>query len=143
MFVLSVLPPFEGWDEYQHIAYIVYLKEEKALPRFGTSTVPRSMIEMLQRYPHSNFDNEQNSRWGTRTYKDFWTVESNEIRNDQRDIGLYQAQQAPLYYLVALPFWLIFYRRDDEMKRQTPEQDREGTVGDSGGCNQIERVGGD
>src|SRR5216684_8021753 len=49
VFVLCVLPPFEGWDEYQHIAYIVYIKEQREIPRFGHSTVPRSMNEMLQR----------------------------------------------------------------------------------------------
>lgn len=108
VFVLSVLPPFEGWDEYQHIAYIVYLKEEKALPPYGIASVPQSMAPMLQHYPHSVYDSWQNAHWGTSTYETFWTVQTRETKDSYPSIQLYQAQQGPLYYLVALPFWLIF-----------------------------------
>ena len=107
VFVLSVLPPFEGWDEYQHIAYIVYLKEQKALPPYGLATVPQSMVPMLQNYPHSGFDHWQNRQWETRTYDTFWTQPQVQ-RGKYSQIQLYQAQQGPLYYLVALPFWLVF-----------------------------------
>jgi hypothetical protein len=28
IFLLAVLPPFEGWDEYQHLAFIAFLSEQ-------------------------------------------------------------------------------------------------------------------
>jgi hypothetical protein len=107
-----VLPPFEGWDEYQHIAYIVYIKEQRELPRYGHSTVPQSMNEMLQRYPHAPYDSGQTApgNWGTKTYDEFWASEHNDIviAKDLHPVPLYEGQQMPLYYLLALPFWILF-----------------------------------
>ena len=110
VFLLCVLPPFEGWDEYQHIAYIVYLRENRELPAYGKSTVPPSMAGMLRRYPHASLDNQQTWRWGTKTYDTFWDQTQNETVNSQPQTPLYEAQQGPLYYVVALPFWIIFSR---------------------------------
>jgi 4-amino-4-deoxy-L-arabinose transferase-like glycosyltransferase len=108
VFLLSVLPPFEGWDEYQHIAYIVYLRENRALPSYGVSKVPHSMAEMLRRYPHSDWDYQQSLGWGTMKYDTFWTQTQKPTIDDQSPIQLYEAQQGPLYYVVALPFWIAF-----------------------------------
>jgi len=109
--LLCVLPPFEGWDEYQHIAYIVYIKEQREIPRFGYSTVPQSMKEMLQQYPHAPYDYAQTGDtqgWGTKTYDEFWISEHNDIVKDVDPVPLYEGQQMPLYYLLALPFWTLF-----------------------------------
>jgi hypothetical protein len=106
--VLCVLPPFEGWDEYQHIAYIVYIKEQREIPRFGHSTVPQSMKDMLQRYPHPADDSAQAGAWGAKTYNEFWVSEHNDVVKDVPPIPLYEGQQMPLYYLLALPFWTLF-----------------------------------
>jgi hypothetical protein len=108
VFVLCVLPPFEGWDEYEHIAYIVYIKEQREIPRFGQSTVPESMSEMLRRYPHAQYDSEQTGAWGAKTYNDFWVSEHNDVVKNLPPISLYEGQQMPLYYLLALPFWTLF-----------------------------------
>ena len=108
IFVLCVLPPFEGWDEYQHLAYIVYIKEQREIPRYGHSSVPQSMKDMLQRYPHSPFDNAQIESWGAKTYNEFWVSEHNDVVKDLPPISLYEGQQTPLYYLLALPFWTLF-----------------------------------
>lgn len=105
VFVLCVLPPFEGWDEYQHIAYIVYIKEQREIPRFGYSTVPSSMNEMLQRYPHAQYDVDQT---GAETYNEFWASPHNDTVRDFHPVTLYEGQQMPLYYLLALPFWTLF-----------------------------------
>jgi hypothetical protein len=32
---LSVFPPFEGWDEYQHLGYIAYLDQARRIPVFA------------------------------------------------------------------------------------------------------------
>lgn len=110
VFVLCVLPPLEGWDEYQHIAYIVYIKEQRELPRFGQSTVPRSMKEMMELYPHPAYDYEHTGPggWGTKPYKDFWVSDQNSVVREAQPITLYEGQQMPLYYLLALPLWTLF-----------------------------------
>ena len=108
IFVLCVLPPFEGWDEYQHIAYMVYLREQRDLPSFGKAKVPDSVPEMMRRYPHSAVANTQHWRWGTKSYDAFWDETKNPPVNASHKLPLYQAQQGPLYYVVALPVWIIF-----------------------------------
>ncbi|MDQ5846414.1 MAG: glycosyltransferase family 39 protein [Acidobacteriota bacterium] len=111
VFVLCVLPPFEGWDEYQHIAYIVYIKEQREIPRYGDSTVPSSMKDMLQRYPHPEYDSAQTApgRWGTKTYNEFWMSQRNDdSAKDVDPTRLYEGQQMPLYYLLAVPLWSLF-----------------------------------
>ena len=107
VFVLCVLPPFEGWDEYQHIAYMVYLREQRDLPAFGKAKVPDSMPAMLRRYPHPALANNQHWRWGTKTYQTFWDQTKNPAVDDSAKLPIYQAQQGPLYYVVALPVWII------------------------------------
>src|SRR5437762_2809040 len=52
VFVLCVLPPFEGWDEFSHIAYVVYLRETAELPQAESSKTPASMAPMVRGYPH-------------------------------------------------------------------------------------------
>lgn len=113
IFVLSVLPPFEGWDEYQHLAYIIYIQEQRELPRYGHSTVPKSMNELLRQYPHPEYDSAQTAPggWGTKTYEEFWKSEGNDVAVAEdflHPVSLYEGQQTPLYYLLALPLWTLF-----------------------------------
>src|SRR5260370_40612856 len=65
------------------------------------------MNEMLQRYPHAPYDSEQT---GTRTYDKFWASEHNDTLKGFTTVTLYEGQQMPLYYLLALPFWTLFSR---------------------------------
>ena len=37
--VLSILPPFEGWDEYQHVAYVEHMRRTGRAPVAGQTTV--------------------------------------------------------------------------------------------------------
>jgi hypothetical protein len=58
---LSVFPPFEGWDEYQHLGYIAYLDQTGAIPVFSTAIrVPLSILPLVIAMPHS--------RWGATRY---------------------------------------------------------------------------
>jgi uncharacterized membrane protein len=68
------------------------------------------MKEMLQRYPHAPYDSAQMAPegWGTKTYNEFWAREHNDIVQDVQPVPLYEGQQMPLYYLLALPFWTLF-----------------------------------
>ena len=51
---LSVFPPFEGWDEYQHLGYIAYLDQTGTIPVFSTATrVPLTIRPLVIAVPHS------------------------------------------------------------------------------------------
>lgn len=115
VFLLCVLPPLEGWDEYQHVAYIAYLDENGEPPVLSDEcTVPRSMYPALVALPHAGFGIEQLGRIGARDYEDFWSADLKpQVRPDAPDIPLYQAQHAPLYYRLALPVYRASGRAGD------------------------------
>ncbi|MBK8271170.1 MAG: phospholipid carrier-dependent glycosyltransferase [Planctomycetes bacterium] len=110
LFELSILPPFEGWDEYQHIAFIQFYNENGREPVLGESLVPRSLYPELVRFPHPPFGAEQVRRIGALSYEQFWAAkEPPSVLPRARDLPLYQAQQPPLYYKLVAPFhtWLM------------------------------------
>ncbi len=108
---LSVLPPFEGWDEYQHLGYIAYLDQARRIPVFGESTrVPRAVRPLALAMPHPLSGAEQLHAWGALSYAEYWSVPVHPTAATAPQTGasprLYQAQQPPLAYVVALPIWL-------------------------------------
>ncbi|HWL94544.1 MAG TPA: hypothetical protein VNT79_13550 [Phycisphaerae bacterium] len=106
LFVMSVLPPYEGWDEYQHIAYLEYLVDHKQLPVLGESRVPVSLYPELVRFPHSPFGAEQVRRIGGVSYDEFWKLAGPPaVRGDVKPLLIYQSQQAPLYYRLVAPLY--------------------------------------
>jgi len=105
-FVLSVLPPWEGWDEYQHVGYIVFMEETGRSPVFGKDRIPRSMFEDLVRYPHSRLAIEQVGRIGALTYREFWESDPRgAVAADPSRPRLYQAQHSALYYRLVAPLY--------------------------------------
>ena len=70
---LSVFPPFEGWDEYQHLAYIVHLDETGALPLYE-SRVSLALRPLVVAMPHSPSGAEQVREWGALSYADYWNT---------------------------------------------------------------------
>lgn len=105
--VLSVLPPFEGWDEYQHIAYIVFLLENDRPPVLHEDNdVPRSLYKDLVKFPHSRLAAEQIRGIGGLSYDEFWQADPPpDVPLDPPIIGLYQAQQSSLYYSLVSPLY--------------------------------------
>ena len=109
---LSVFPPFEGWDEYQHLAYIAHLDETGTIPVFDESWVSAALRPLLISVPHSQWGGDQVRQWGVQSYPEYWN--SAVPRPDAEGeaptvvIRLYQAQQPPLAYAVALPVWRAF-----------------------------------
>jgi hypothetical protein len=105
---LSVFPPFEGWDEYQHLAYIAHIDESGTIPVFDESRVPLSLRPLVTAMPHSRWGGEQVQQWGARSYADYWSSglhgagAEDEVSSSPR---LYQAQHPPLAYLLAAPIW--------------------------------------
>ncbi len=121
MFVMSVLPPFEGWDEYQHLAYIAFLVEEGRSPVLGDGNdVPRSLYPALVRYPQCNAGVDQLGRIGALSYDEYWRSSSPpRVREKAGRVPLYQAQQAPLYYLLVTPAYRIWSGEDDILTLMT------------------------
>jgi hypothetical protein len=105
---LSVFPPFEGWDEYQHLAYIEYLDQTGTIPVFDQSWVSAALRPLFTAVPHSQWGGDQVRQWGARSYPEYWASPapaSDAERGSPSLIRLYQAQQPPLAYVVALPLW--------------------------------------
>jgi 4-amino-4-deoxy-L-arabinose transferase-like glycosyltransferase len=109
VFVLSVLPPFEGWDEYQHVAHIAYIAENGRSPVLmgENNVVPRSLYPGMVSLPHSRLGAEQMVHAGAKDYSTFWEGERPTVRADAGPVALYQAQQAPLYYWLMSPPWQL------------------------------------
>lgn len=107
VFVLSILPPFEGWDEYQHLAHIAFISENGRSPVLGGGdSVPGSLYPALAAYPHSRLGALQLADLGVRDYESFWADPIRPKVNPQaRPIRLYQAQQSPLYYWCMTPIY--------------------------------------
>ena len=105
---LSVFPPFEGWDEYQHLAYIDHLDETGTIPVFNDSWVSVALRPLLIGVPHSQSGGDQVRQWGALSYAEYWKSPAPASGADRAApslIRLYQAQQPPLAYVVAWPVW--------------------------------------
>jgi hypothetical protein len=106
---LSVFPPFEGWDEYQHLAYIAHLDETGTIPVLSDTTrVPLSLRPLVVSMPHSQWGGEQVQEWGALSYADYWNAAApiaGTRGTPASSPRLYQAQHPPLAYVLAWPVW--------------------------------------
>jgi hypothetical protein len=104
---LSVFPPFEGWDEPQHLAYIVGLDETGSVPVMNESVVPHSLRPLFVGTPQSPAGTEQLRDWGALSYAEYWRTgpPADASREATFSFRLYQAQHPPLAYALAVPIW--------------------------------------
>src|SRR5688500_18282230 len=104
---LSVLPPFEGWDEHQHLAYIAHLDQTGSIPVMDQSVVPRGLRPLMVSVPHSASGAEQLRDWGVLSYADYWDAPppADAHLEPSSSSRLYQAQQPPLAYVLVMPIW--------------------------------------
>ncbi len=101
---LCIMPPFEGWDEYQHLAYITHLQIHSDRPVLNKTTVPRELLQDIVYYPVSDSMLEQTKETGSLDYKTYFSGDDTPTYNDQHgDINFYQAQHGELYYRLMLP----------------------------------------
>ncbi len=102
---LSILPPFEGWDEYQHVAYIAYLEEHHERPVLHRADVPRDLLRRVARYPAPKYMLDQIGQTGAVGYAAFFDhgFPGVHYHPDSHGIELYEAQQGSLYYRLMLP----------------------------------------
>lgn len=106
--LLCVIPPFEGWDEFQHVAYIVHLSETGQRPILGETIVPHSLESRLSTFPHGPYALKMLEGTGAVDYATFWnrpalalaTGKAPEPR-ESTALSLYEAQHGPLYYRLA------------------------------------------
>lgn len=102
---LSVFPPFEGWDEYQHLAYMEHLDETGTMPVYD-SRVPLALRPLVIALPHSEWGGASVREWGALPYAEYWNAPRPTADTDPPSSPrLYQAQHPPLAYVVALPIW--------------------------------------
>jgi len=105
---LSVFPPFEGWDEPQHLSYIVHLEETGAIPVMDVAVVPHSLRPLFVGLPHAPVG--QLKEWGALPYEEYWRTGPPPDANQVPDFSsrMYQAQHPPLAYALAVPIWRWF-----------------------------------
>lgn len=115
MVYLSILPPFEGWDEYQHVSYLTYLEKTGDRPVLNESKVSRDLIKELVRYPAPDPMVSQLYSTGITGYKTFFDpeFEGPQYNQNHNDIGIYQAQHGKIYYLLVLPLFTKISDRYD------------------------------
>jgi hypothetical protein len=108
---LCVLPPFEGWDEYQHVGYVEHVVETGRAAVLGEANVPRPLLEAAVALPHpEGVSRSQLKEAGAVDYAAFWQRPDRPptFRPSSPPIGLYQAQHASLYYRLAAPVFSRF-----------------------------------
>jgi len=108
--LLCVIPPFEGWDEFQHVAYIVHLSETGTRPNLGETIVPHSLESRLSTFPHGPYALKMLKNTGAADYATFWTRPALTTTTPAQLPGstpvlIYQAQHGPFYYSLAAPLF--------------------------------------
>lgn len=108
--LMCVMPPLEGWDEYQHVAYVHLMSETGRPPVFGEAEVPRALLASAVQFPQGRHALKQLRSFGAMSYAEYWA---------RRDAGglmpsaptgttrLYEAQHGPLYYRLAAPLYTL------------------------------------
>ncbi len=109
---LSVIPPFEGWDEFQHLAYIVHLDEHGEQPILNKAKVSRELLKQIAAFPASQAMLQETRDIGNVDYKTFYApaFSANGYNENHADINLYQSQHGSLYYWLMLPVINLFDR---------------------------------
>lgn len=102
-FHAAMLPLWEGFDEYAHVAVIEHWLQHGSLPRVE-SAVPEAIARSLQSVPVP-----RNLLWidGTRSYTEYWKAPGRRPQAALPSLTIYEAQQPPLYYWALCPAaWL-------------------------------------
>lgn len=110
--VLCVLPPFEGWDEYQHVGYVERMRQGEGRPVLGEAVVPPELMARLVAFPQPHTALADGlGQSGAVGYAAFWArydprrPETTPPKPRPYRQALYQAQHGPLYYRLAAPWF--------------------------------------
>lgn len=100
---MCVIPPFEGWDEYEHVGYVVHVAETGQPPVPGQTNLPHSLLAELVKYPlPRDVVALQLGRLGAVDYQAYWG-ESARPTLRPGTMELYEAQHAWWYYRLVAP----------------------------------------
>lgn len=104
---LGVMPPFEGWDEYQHVAYVIHVRETGRPPTLGKANVSPALLGELVHFPQPrSVVAHQLGRFGVVDYATYWRFgAARQPRPDAGEIGLYEAQHGWGYYRLVAPLF--------------------------------------
>jgi hypothetical protein len=112
---LCVMPPFEGWDEYQHVACVAFTAETGRPAVFGQTEFPRSLLkEMLPAFPQPRCALGQlDSRLHALSYRDYWArratgaalVQTSQPAGEGVPPRLYESQHSWWYYALVAPLF--------------------------------------
>lgn len=102
---LCVLPLFEGWDEYEHVGYVVHVQETGRPAVLGETNVPASLLAEVVRYPQPKCVVDlQLGRLGALDYAAYWKSRTPPSPRPGT-MELYQAQHYWWYYRLAAPLF--------------------------------------
>lgn len=103
--LLCVMPPFEAWDEYQHVGYVVHVARTGQAPVPGETMVPVELLNKLGQFPQPRCMSDPQCGYGTSGYARYW-AQPEQGSNPRRLCGpapLYEAQHGSFYYRLAAP----------------------------------------
>lgn len=116
---LCTTPLFEGWDEYQHVAYIVHIQESGERAVLKRSLVPSAAIGAMVAFPQPEAARVQfPAGLKPPTYESLWRAGGRASALDAsavppHDMPLYQAQHSWWYYVLVSPLFRILGGLDD------------------------------
>ena len=102
---LCVMPPFEGWDEYQHVGYVEHVRATGQTPILWQTKYPPGLLRRVVEFPQCRFALDQIGRLGAVGYAEYWTSGAGGLRGDPGSVALYQAQHGPTFYRLAAPLF--------------------------------------
>ena len=108
---VAFLPPFEGFDETNHLAYIQQIAETGTIPHYGVDRVSSDIEQYAGPRPYSS--SPPYDRVAGQTYRAFFNGPlpslPPRIEHDYQP-GHWingEAQHPPLYYLLLTPFYRL------------------------------------
>jgi hypothetical protein len=101
-----VIPPFEMWDEYQHLAYIDHLSRSGTLPIVNQTPLPDDLLCQVVRWPQSIPAVMQLGGAGAVDYQTYWRLTAPPPYQPQ-PVRFYEAQQPPVYYWLMIPIYRL------------------------------------
>lgn len=110
-FYSILLPPWEGFDEWAHFAYIQHLAETGTAPG-RADPIPATLCGALRRSPLARYASA--GLPGALSYLDYWTHPQSEPHRSvcpAPTLRQYEAQQPPLYYLLLTPVYRLFQQQ--------------------------------
>jgi hypothetical protein len=105
--LLCVVPPFEGWDEYQHLGYIDYCAQYGKDPVLGEAQLDPAFSRAVARFPQPSAGTvfQTLGEFGIITYQEYWKSGPPTPSGSESRIPLYEAQHPPLYYRLMAPVY--------------------------------------